>query len=692
MDKHSGLWWRLSVVFAFALVTVVGCSPTPSPRTVVPPPPPPPPPASSSTAARTAPPAVRAQTVTYPAPLLRSTNSVVVDALAYVHGHLVGEMLPVRLTVGPNPDQDPNVAIAGDLSGGLGGSWRAGVWMAAYQASTAVGRDLPDYAIVARGKGLVDGPSASALMTAGLMAAMMHLPVRRAFTMTGTVNPDGTVGPVGGIPNKFRRAIKAGKKILGYPVGQRFSRDEVTHKLIDLRAMGQQAGVQVVEIATVYDAFAFLTGRRFPMPAALSRDEMALGQGMFPVLQGRISKWQSIFGQYFKGFLSQKVTGVNEAKRRITVAARYMKASSQFLKEGSVAAAYDAAARGGGWAYTAYWFARFLRLAYRRQFKEMFQAVKALGAVNQKIARSLAKLRVVRPTSMDSLMALIASYEQMVEGWAYARQGDRMTQLALAKIRHMSSVRSAQRIDPRGLLLQWLYAAAFQYALAEIKQGKAADFLKLHGPRHMGRQVTAVRLRQVAKVFLSAAQANLVYFERIFVPMFVKYSGKSQAQVKRVLRMKLSKYLLASHCLRFPQYVLAKAWGKNSTETALAEVAGSMGSYFNSSMLIIKYYSLGMNMARKFKGLSVRDVPRLKALVAMLRHAERTTRVYAALAKRYAGSVPVSAKVFYLVGMTMKEMQPVLKVKALEMFWRASMECQLAMMLSRSSGGARNGR
>jgi len=507
--------------------------------------------------------------------------------------------------------------------------------------------------------------------------------VRREFTMTGTVNPDGTVGPVGGIPNKFRAAIKAGKKILGFPVGQRFARDEVTHKLMDLKAMGRRAGVQVVEIATVYDAFAYLTGRRFPMPAPLSRGDMALGQGMFSVLRGRISKWQSIFRQYFKGFLSQKVSRLDAARKRMLTAGRYMKASKQFLGEGSVAAAYDAAARGGGWAYTAYWYARFVRLAFERRFKEMFVAVTALRAVNNKIVASLGKLRLVRPRSIDSMMALVASYEQMVEGWAYAQQGDMMLRLAGAKLNVLRHRRSARPLDPRGLLLEWFYDAAFQYALAEIKQGKAADFLKLHGPQRMGYSVTAARLRQVAKVFLSAAQANLVYFERIFVPMFVKHFGKSQESIKRVLRMKLSKYLLAYYCLKFPQFVLAKAWGKNSPETAMAQVAGAMGSYFSASMLIIKYYSLGMSIGRKFRGLPVRDVPRLKALVAMLRHAERTTRVYAALAKRYAGAVPVSAKVFYQVGMTMKEMQPVLKVKALEMFWRASMECQLAVMLSR---------
>jgi hypothetical protein len=89
---------------------------------------------------------------------------------------------------------------------------------------------------------------------------------------------------------------------------------------------------------------------------------------------------------------------------------------------------------------------------------------------------------------------------------------------------------------------------------------------------------------------------------------------------------------------------------------------------------------------RKISGkqvFGVTDVPRLKALVAMLRHAEENARMNAALARKYAGGIPVSARVFYHIGMTMKEMQASLKIKALEMFWRASMECQLAVLLSR---------
>ena len=41
------------------------------------------------------------------------------------------------------------------------------------------------------------------------------------MTMTGTINPDGTVGPVGGIPQKVEGAADEGIKTVLIPAGQR---------------------------------------------------------------------------------------------------------------------------------------------------------------------------------------------------------------------------------------------------------------------------------------------------------------------------------------------------------------------------------------------------------------------------------------------------------------------------------------
>ncbi len=626
-----------------------------------------------------------AQTPThqYPAPAIKSNYSVSVDVVAYRQGKQMGVMFPVQITVGPNTDKEPNVSISGDLSGGLGSSWRAGVWMSAYQAATSVGRDLTDYAVTSRGHGLIDGPSSSGLFTAAMMAAMMGVPVKTDFTMTGTVNPDGTIGPVGGIPNKFQAAIKKGKKVLGYPVGQRFAQDHYTKQIVDLHELAEQAGARAVETATVYDAYELLTGRTFPRPEPLPKAEMAITGNIFQSLQKHSLEWSKIFAHYGNLWREQNVQNVPEASKRMNTAMKFMQTAADLLKEGSAAAAYDFAQRGGAWAFTSYWFARFLRLAAEGKFEAIYKQILEFKETEKRVEERLQTLRVQRPATMDQMMAVISAYEQLVESWAYARNGDVLLQQTIANIKKMQT--APPKEDPRELMFRWLYDTSFKYSLAEIKQAKAGNFLGFYSEPSPPYEIDEARLHQVAKIFLAAAQANLVYFEEIFVPQFVQALGKSPDIVKNLLQSRIGKYLLATLCLRFPQFVLSEAWGRDAPETAFAQVAGSMGSYFNSSMLITKYYSLNLNIVDEILGQkkTAETVPRLKALVAMLRHAEETVRIKAALSKKHAGTVPTSAKIFYQIGMTMQEMTPALKIKALEMFWRASMLCQIAVMTAR---------
>ncbi len=618
----------------------------------------------------------------YPAPLPRRWRTVAVDGLAYVTGRVVGAMIPTRIMVGPNNTGEPLVAIAGTMSGGMGGSWRAAAWMAAYQATSAVGRDLGNYSIQVAGKGFIDGPSAGTLMTAAMMAAMMNVPVRKDVTMTGTVNPDGTVGPVGGIPNKFRAAIKAGKKILGYPVGQRFSKEHGTNRIVDLQQLAMSAGCRAVEVSTIYQAFELLTGRRFPQPAPVTQQAMALPRDTFALLKKSIVPWFNTFkkalnvaGQY-PGAKSPR------ARHKIGVALQYMKSANQLFTEGDMAAAYDFAYRGGAWAYTSLWYARLLTMVVKHDLKAIFAATGDMKKSENAVLTRLQQLRRYRPTSTGQLTALVTGYEQLIEGWSYAQHGDGLLKMGIARIKAWA--KGSRRTDPSSLIFHSFNATIFQYAMAQVKQGKAEDFVRFHSRSAVGAPVDYARLRRTAKMFQAIAQANLTYFEQIFIPMISKSVGISVDRTKAILMMKVGKYLLANYCLRFPQYVLSRQWGPRSIPTAVASVAGAMASYFNSAMLIAKYYSIHLSLAKKVSGKlsGYQTIPRLKALVAMLHHAEKTARINAALARRATGSIPVAARIFYRIGMTMKELQAPLKIKALEMFWRSSMVSRLAVSVA----------
>jgi len=67
---------------------------------------------------------------------------------------------------------------------------------------------------------VVGGPSAGAAMTLALISALEHKNVRGYIVVTGTIIRDGTIGDVGGIPEKANAASLIGIKKFYIPAGQ----------------------------------------------------------------------------------------------------------------------------------------------------------------------------------------------------------------------------------------------------------------------------------------------------------------------------------------------------------------------------------------------------------------------------------------------------------------------------------------
>ncbi|MBU1241328.1 hypothetical protein KJ865_16565, partial [Myxococcota bacterium] len=589
----------------------------------------------------TTPPPVR--TLVYPANKIMQTNTVTVEFLTYNPSTGGGNLHPARIQVGPNTDREPNVGISGDMSGGLGEQWQAAVWIASLQASFAVGRDLTDYAVLVRGKGYIDGPSAGALFTAGIMAAMMGIPSRTDVTMTGTVNPDGTVGPVGGIPNKFKAALAAGKKVLGYPIGQRFAMDYQTKQLVDLQALAMQRGARAVEISSIYDAFQLLTGKPFPRPAIVSETEMALDQTMTFLLRKKAAKWNDIYTKYKNKFPAARLDTVPGAVQRFSVGNQFMTKAVEFLREGSIASAYDFAQRGASHSFTSYWYGFFHKFLYITKGKYAL-----LGTVLKKllldpvfadIDKGLKFLRKAQPVTVSDLMALIASYEQMVAALSYAVDAQQTSQTAQRIIQN--AIALVKKKVPVNAILSAIYsslkASSYRVGLATVKVEKASDFISFKSTRSNRMIIEPTRLRQVNKIFLGAAQANLKYMDSVLTRSVAKSANKTVESVQKTFMSKYNNYLQAFYSLKIPENYFRKQWGENDPGTLYSQIAGAMGSYFNSSMFLMKYYSLSIRRSRVTGNIEA--VKMQKALVNMLKHAEYNSRMYAALAKNAVGEI-----------------------------------------------------
>ncbi len=60
----------------------------------------------------------------------------------------------------------------------------------------------------------IDGPSAGALMAALLLSVLEDFPLNESVTVTGTIDENGSIGPVGGIIEKAEAAHRSGKTLL----------------------------------------------------------------------------------------------------------------------------------------------------------------------------------------------------------------------------------------------------------------------------------------------------------------------------------------------------------------------------------------------------------------------------------------------------------------------------------------------
>ncbi len=146
--------------------------------------------------------------------------------------------------------------------------------IAAYVAATITGRNFYryDYYVdMTSNSIIVGGPSAGALMTIGFIGIFLNKTINSWVTMTGMINPDGSIGPIGGLPDKLQAVAGAGYKVFLIPLGQRVVMVEkrvvrrflwgyyetIEYQPVDIVEMGRELGVTVVEIGNILEAMKY---------------------------------------------------------------------------------------------------------------------------------------------------------------------------------------------------------------------------------------------------------------------------------------------------------------------------------------------------------------------------------------------------------------------------------------------------
>jgi len=154
-------------------------------------------------------------------------------------------------------------------------------------ASTYAGVPLNtyDYFIKVKSKSeVVGGPSGSGITATAFLALLTNTEILPNVSMTGMIEPDGTIGPVGGITEKLRAMAREGIKVFLIPKGQSIVKEFkkyvenktvgntviITEKIIPVKVnvteLGRKLGVKVIEVGNIVEAYKYLTGKELKLP------------------------------------------------------------------------------------------------------------------------------------------------------------------------------------------------------------------------------------------------------------------------------------------------------------------------------------------------------------------------------------------------------------------------------------------
>jgi len=123
---------------------------------------------------------------------------------------------------------------------------------------------------------VLGGPSAGAATTIAVISAVEHKPIKEGIAITGTIEPDGTIGKVGSIVEKGEAAADNKYKTFLIPKGQNmftyyerkaekrqvgnivFYSTRLVPKTVNLKEYFQDKGLNVIEVSNINDVISYM--------------------------------------------------------------------------------------------------------------------------------------------------------------------------------------------------------------------------------------------------------------------------------------------------------------------------------------------------------------------------------------------------------------------------------------------------
>lgn len=582
-----------------------------------------------------------------------------------------------RIRLGPNKSGMVSVGVSEEFAGGGGNQWKTATWLAAFNTTRTTGGSLSDYEFNVHVGGHVDGPSAGMLTTSTMVALLRNHPPRTDTTMTGTINPDGTAGPVGGIVQKMQGAKADGLKRFGFPIGTRQHKDMQTGQMVDLVAFGQGLGLEVKEISDVYEAYEFLTGDKLPRVEPIADAEMEPPADAQALLRAKMTTWKARVDREL-GQLKAEVKRTGAASQIVSPmlieADKAFAQAQQYERNGFMMPALEA------YAQTAITIAAAARATtsifhiQRGDMKSLFAAVDTSSKVKPEVESYGAQLEVkAHGKTRGGQISTTYAFTHYVTARAATMIGDDFLQTALQIIKAAESGQ-LKNYRTEAVMTQIATKAMvtmLYYDIARVYLDYAKDVQDLIVDEGTAPPLDGAAVDRTVKGYASASAAVLAYFDALITEEIAKEKKLSADEAQGLIAEKEPDYYLGRKANALSEYT---GTSPATDGTKLMRLGAASLSYINGAKLVNKWYALDASLDKDGK-LSLGN---RRALTAQLDLARRTAREAAARAKATAGFVPSPARLAFQNGNALREGSDEDKLNSLASYWSATFWSELA--------------
>jgi hypothetical protein len=306
-----------------------------------------------------------------------------------------------------------------------------------------------------------------------------------------------------------------------------------------------------------------------------------------------------------------------------------------------------------------------------------------MGKKTQSLERLQKRLDEIKPSTVDQALALVSGYAELVQGSAFAYIGKSRLRMLKYYQRFMKYMKRRYS----GWRRQYMMYRTSSYVddtvkFAGIAYGKAAlarELSTLFKPGGKAVKLSEKRMKSIANQLFAAAKANLDYINSMLGRGF--------------RRMFFQRYLTSNN----PEYVIARLGMSRAGKVVFkfkeagdlgkaiklkkgyAALGAAVASYMASSKLIAKLFNLRI---RHKTGQEIRSVRQPLSLTNALHRARMRALEAAYRAKKLAGAIPTFSRILFETADVFRKESLSGQVKALELYWRAALYCQLAEMFA----------